>query len=153
MKMKARVERILVVDDDERILESISGYLVLKGFEVEGAKTAAEALKKLPNSDLDLAILDIRLTDMDGTELLSKIHEIKPSMVKIMLTGYPDADNAVRSLNNGADAYLVKPVTSEELEKLVREKLEEREAESKLHGERLVNYIESRDKEFSERDS
>jgi DNA-binding NtrC family response regulator len=153
MKMKARVERILVVDDDERILESISGYLVLKGFEVEGAKTAAEALKKLPNSDLDLAILDIRLTDMDGTELLSKIHEIKPSMVKIMLTGYPDADNAVRSLNNGADAYLVKPVTSEELEKLVREKLEERKAESELHGERLVDYIESRDKEFSERDS
>jgi DNA-binding NtrC family response regulator len=149
--MSQRKKRILIVDDDEAVLKSIGDYLSLKGYIVDTAKTGKEAIKKSKDNFFNLAILDIRLPDMEGTELLTKMRENEPKTMKVMLTGYPSMENAVDSLNKRADAYLVKPVQLKKLLELIEQKLGEQERESKMDRHKLVKYIESRDKEFDEK--
>lgn len=148
--MSQRKKRILIVDDDEAVLKSIGDYLSLKGYTVDTARTGKEAIKKSKDDFFNLAILDIRLPDMEGTELLTKMRENEPKMIKVMLTGYPSMENAVDSLNKRADTYLVKPVQLKKLLELIEQKLGEQERESKMDRHKLVKYIESRDKEFDE---
>ena len=78
-----------------------------------------EAIEKSYENDYNLAIIDIKLPDGEGTSLLTTLHEISPKTLKIMLTGYPTLGNSVNSLNGGADAYLIKPV---DVEKLLHER-------------------------------
>jgi DNA-binding NtrC family response regulator len=145
--MTEKKKRILVVDDDEAVLRSIKDYLAMKGYEVDTAKTGGEAIEKSKKGFFNLAILDIRLPDMDGTELLTKIHDTEPKMIKIMLTGYPNSGNAIDSVNEGADAYLVKPAQLEKVLKVIEKKLADQDKETKMDEDKLVTYIESRDKE------
>ena len=149
--MKQKKKRILIVDDDEAVLRSIGDYLAMKGYDVDTARTGREALEKSKKGFFNLAILDIRLPDMDGTELLTKIHDTEPKMVKVMLTGYPNSQNAIDSVNEGADAYLLKPAPLEKVLKLIEQKLAEQDKETKMDKAKLVSYIESRDKEFDEK--
>lgn len=136
--------RILVVDDDLDILQSLKEILETKGYNVEVAENAQKGLEMARKKFFNLAILDIKLPDMEGTELLAKIHKEKPEMMKVMLTGYPSLDNAVQALNLGADAYLMKPVNPEELLRVVEEKLREQiEAES-MTEEKVAEWIEKR---------
>ena len=149
--VKKKKNRILIVDDDEAVLKSIGDYLALKGYDVDTAKTGAEAIEKSKKNFFNLAILDIRLPDMDGTELLTKIHDTEPKIIKVMLTGYPNSENAIDSVNRGADAYLVKPAPLEKVLKLIEQKLAEQDKETKMDKAKLVSYIESRDKEFNDK--
>ncbi len=146
--MRQVKKSILLVDDDERVLKSISDYLILKGYSTETAKTGREAIEKSREHFFNLAVLDIRLPDMDGTALLTKMNETEPKMKKIMLTGYPNMENAVESVNKRADAYLVKPVDPKKLLKLIEDKLTEQNRELKMDQEMLIKYMESRDKEL-----
>lgn len=141
-------KRILIVDDDEAVLKSIGEYLFLKGYIIETAKTGTEAIEKTKKSFFNLAILDIRLPDMKGTELLTKMSDTEPKMIKVMLTGYPNTENAIDSVNKSADAYLVKPIQLEKVLKVIEQKLGEQDKQSVMDQEKLVKYIESRDKEF-----
>lgn len=107
--MKAS-ESILVVDDDIDFLQIITKILVKKGYEVETAPSAKKAISQLTDRFYNAAILDISLPDADGTELLSRILDIHPDIIAIMLTGHSSVKNAVESLNRGAFAYLEKPL-------------------------------------------
>ncbi|MEM2902788.1 MAG: response regulator [Candidatus Bathyarchaeia archaeon] len=138
------VKRILIVDDDKAILQSLEAILKMKGYEVETADTGREAIEKSRKKFYNLAILDIKLPDMEGTELLVKMHENMPRMMKIMLTGYPSLENAVKSLNLGADAFLMKPVNPKELLKVVEEKLREQTEMEMLSEEKVKQWIETR---------
>ncbi len=139
-----RKKRILVVDDDEAVLRSIGSYLSRLGFTVDTAVTGKEALKKAKDHYFNLAILDIKLPDMEGTSLLAKMQETQPRMMRIMLTGYPGFDNAVDSLNRGADAYLVKPVDMEKLKTVIEEKLKEQEESEAMDEDKIVEFIKTR---------
>lgn len=75
--------RILIVEDDENIRETMKNILEQKGYETDAAETGAEAEQKLKNKFFNLALLDIKLPDMEGTQLLAKLHETTPKMVKI----------------------------------------------------------------------
>ncbi len=147
MNSKKSKNRILIVDDDEQVLETLSDYLTRKGYEVETATKGSEAIKKSQAQFFNLAILDIRLPDMNGTELLTRMAQTEPKMKKIMLTGYPNMENAMDSVNKQADAFVIKPADPEELAKLISQKLAEQEQELKMDRKKLVTYIESRDKE------
>lgn len=76
-----------------------------------------------------MALIDIRLPDMDGTDVLIKMKKTMPEAVKIMITGFPSLETGVKALDEGADAYLVKPVKPEELIALIEEKLRIKEAD------------------------
>ncbi|MGD0159578.1 MAG: response regulator [Candidatus Bathyarchaeia archaeon] len=145
--MKQGKKTVLVVDDDETVLKSISKYLASKGYGVETATTGREAVEKSNKCFINLAILDIRLPDMDGTELLTRMIETEPKMKKIMLTGYPSVENAAESVNKQADAYILKPVDLKKLFRVIEQKLVEQEQELKMDRKRLITYIKSRDKE------
>jgi DNA-binding NtrC family response regulator len=133
-----------VVDDDKSILKSLESILKMKGYRVETAETGQEAVEKSKSAIYNLAILDIKLPDMEGTELLVKMHETMPRMMKIMLTGYPSLENAVKSINLGADAFLMKPVNPKELLKVVEEKLREQSEVEMLSEDKVKRWIQTR---------
>jgi DNA-binding response OmpR family regulator len=114
---------ILIVDDDKSILRTFTRILQKHGYEIDTAETGKEAIEKADKKNYDLALVDIRLPDMDGTELLAKMKKQLQNTIKIMITGFPSIESGVKALDEGADAYLVKPVKPEELLMLIKEKL------------------------------
>jgi len=97
--------------------------LRLQGYLVDTAGTGKEAIEKSNLNSYDLALVDFRLPDIDGTELLTAMREPTSGMVKVMLTGYPTDENRAEALEQHAEAYLVKPVKIEELLHTVKESL------------------------------
>ncbi len=139
---------ILIVDDDRTILKSLREILEFEGYSVETVQTGQEAIEKSKTEFYNLALLDIKLPDMEGTKLLEAMHETSPRMVKIMVTGYPALQNAVESLNMGADAYLMKPVHPQRMLKVVEEKLKEQEEAKSMTEEKVAQWIETRVKKL-----
>ena len=137
-------KRVLIVDDDEAIIKSLKSLLESEGYLVETASTGVEALEKTEENVYDLAILDIRLPDIEGTELLAEMREETPRMMKIMFTGHASLDNAIEALNLGADAYLTKPAKPEELIKVVKEKLKEQDDAEKINEEKFEKWMKAR---------
>jgi DNA-binding response OmpR family regulator len=125
--MKEKKKTILVIDDDKSILRTFTRILQKDGYEVAVAETGKEALEKAETGRYDLALVDVRLPDMDGIDLLNKMQKTMGGTVKIMITGFPSLENGVKALDEGADAYLVKPVRPEELLMLIEEKLKSKE--------------------------
>ena len=119
--METRI--ILVVDDDKSILRTFTRILQKNGYKIDTAETGREAIERADKKHYDLALVDIRLPDMDGTDLLAKIKKQLKNTIKIMITGFPSLESGVKALDEGADAYLVKPVKPEELLMLIKEKL------------------------------
>ncbi len=135
---------VLIVEDDANIRVPLSTILQQKGYKTDTAKNGKEAIQKSKAKFYNLALLDIKLPDMEGTKLLTTMHENLPKMVKIMITGYPSLENAVEALNLGADAYIIKPVEPTKLMALIEEKLgEQREAE-KITEEKVTDWIKTR---------
>jgi DNA-binding response OmpR family regulator len=115
-----------VVDDDKSILRTFTRILQKSGYEIDVAETGKEAMEKSGKEHYDLALIDIRLPDMDGTDLLNKVQKTMHETVKIMITGFPSLETGVKALDEGADAYLVKPVKPEELLALIEDKLKDK---------------------------
>src|SRR5665648_293073 len=113
--------RILLIDDDENIRSTLSLTLELEGFIVDQAENGTEAIAKSFSNFYNLAIVDWRLPDIEGTKLLGKLKETTPKMIKIMLTGYPSMDNAIAAVNERADAFFLKPVDFEIIIEKIRE--------------------------------
>jgi DNA-binding NtrC family response regulator len=141
--------RILIVDDDDTIRKTLKAILEDEGYTVDTAATGQEAIQKTEENTYNVALLDIRLPDMEGVELLKLIKDNVPKTRKIMLTGYPSMQNAIAALNKDADAYLVKPVDVEKLLYTIKNQLELQENERNFSEEKIADFIESRVKEIS----
>jgi DNA-binding NtrC family response regulator len=141
--------KILVVDDDENIRNTLKAILEDEGYGVDTAVTGGEAIQKTQKATYNVALLDIRLPDMEGVELLKLIKDTVPRTRKIMLTGYPSMKNAIAALNKNADAYLIKPIDIENLLATVRNQLKLQEGERKFSEQKVAEFIESRVKELS----
>ena len=140
--------RILVIDDEESIRRTVSMALKHAGYVVDTAENGKEAIEKSESNFYNLALIDIRLPDMEGTELLAALKETTPRMVKIILTGYPALQNAVTAINKGVDAYLIKPLEPGELLRVVKEHLDKQEQERMYSQERVAEFVETRFKEL-----
>jgi two-component system response regulator AtoC len=122
-------ESILVVDDDTEVRETLSSVLLNEGYLVETVKTGKEAIRASERAYFDVALIDIELPDMKGIEILRKLKEKQPRMVKIIITGFPSLENAVKAVNEGAHGYILKPFNIGELLKMIRKRLDEKAAE------------------------
>ena len=122
---------ILVVDDDFDFLDLVSTLLRDEGYKVDTAKSGQEALEKSRGKIYSLALIDIKLPDFEGIELLERMEETDPKMRKVIVTGYQTPENTMRALNLGADAYLVKPLKVEEILETVKRQLMERDKDFK----------------------
>lgn len=109
-----RAERVLVVDDEERIRSLVSTYLRAEGFEVDEAATGEQALVELKRRHPDLVILDIRLPGMDGFEVLRELRK-ESEVYVIMLTARTEESDKLIGLTVGADDYITKPFSPREL--------------------------------------
>jgi two-component system response regulator AtoC len=119
-------ERILVVDDEENLLHFLSKLLEGEGYRVETAGMGGKALEKAKEADFDLAILDIKLPDMDGVAVLRAFKEIVPAANVVLITAYGSVESAVEAMKAGAYDYIVKPFRAEEILKAVAKALEQR---------------------------
>ena len=112
---------ILVVDDDELILKMLVALLVDAGYTVLSAATGKAAIDILTHQTVDLALLDYELPDINGIELMTRLREIAPSVLYLMITGYGTIERAVEAMQSGAWDFIPKPITSSMLlEKLER---------------------------------
>ena len=143
--------RILIVDDDETIRKSITTVLEEKGYLAESAENGQAAIRESEKRVYNLALIDIRLPDMDGVQLLTSLKETSPKMVKIIITGYPSLQNAVDAVNKGADGYIVKPIKMGELLAMIKEHLLKQQEAGKYTEQKVAEFIETRAKELESR--
>ncbi len=121
-----RKPRILVVDDEAIVVESLADWFKQDGYEVGTARSGKEALRAIAEHDYDIALLDIKMPGMDGLELQAKIAAQKPDLTMIIMTAYASVDSAVNALKAGAYDYVTKPFDPEDLSILVRRASEHR---------------------------
>lgn len=144
--------RILIVDDDENIRKVLETILEDEGYTVESAETAKKGIEKSEKSFYNLALIDVRLPDMEGIELLAKMRDTKPKMRKIIITGYPTLQNAAAAVNKGADAYVMKPFDVEKILQTIRDQLKTQKEEKRYSEEKVAEFIETRIKELEAND-
>ena len=151
--MNEEKKTILIVEDDKAIIKSFKDILESEGYSVDTAETCREAIQKSKAQFYNLVLLDIKLSDMEGTKLLTTMRETSPKMVKIMITGYPSLENAVEALNMGADAYIMKPVNPEKLLILIEEKLKKQSQAEKMTEEKVVDWVKTRASKIESEDN
>jgi len=135
-------KRVLVIDDDKVILFTLSRVLANEGYDVDTAETGKEAIEKTNTARYDLALIDFRLPDIEGTSLLTSMRETTPRMVKIILTGYPTAENITDAATKNADGFIVKPVKMFELLKTIKDKLTSRDTSTTQRHEEPLKLVE-----------
>ncbi|HYC11753.1 MAG TPA: response regulator [Nitrososphaerales archaeon] len=141
--------RILVIDDDESIRKVLTAALEDEGYLVDVAEDGKQAIKKSNAGFYNLALIDIRLPDMEGTKLLSEMKETNPKMVKIIVTGYPSLQNAIEAVKKGANDYVIKPFKMESVLETIKRHLKEQQEEREYSEEKVKKYIETRADELS----
>ena len=122
VQMISESKAILVLDDDASILRSTKNVLLKAGYAVDTAETGKEALEKMQTKNYDVVLLDVRLPDMDGTEVLLQMKNAGDT-IKIIITGFSSDELGMRAADYGADDFLVKPIRPEELLATIRERL------------------------------
>lgn len=125
--------RLLLVDDDRGLLESMGDWLRSKGFAVEEATGLVAARQKLAKDRFDLALVDLRLADGDGFDVLAAARQAQPDLMTILITGYGTIDTGIEALRAGAFDLLTKPVIDQELELAIDRALKQR----KVYDENL----------------
>ena len=109
------MKRILVVDDDRNVLKVIRMRLASEGFQVVTASNAAQAVAEATAEPVDLALVDLKLSEEDGIELMEALHLINSELPIIILTAYGTIRSAVEAMSKGAQSYITKPFDYREL--------------------------------------
>jgi|Deesub1362A_J573_1020465.scaffolds.fasta_scaffold12299_1 two-component system response regulator AtoC len=116
--------RILVVDDEEHVRRVLSLMLAGEGYQVVTAAGGREALERFQDEVFDLVILDLRMPDLDGLEVLSRLRAAEPDQTVVMITAYASVDTALTAMKRGAFDYIGKPFKEEEILAVVAKALE-----------------------------
>jgi two-component system cell cycle response regulator len=124
--------RILVVDDDQNLRKTLSDILRLKGYEVAAAETGAEGIAEAARSFVNVALIDLKLPDMSGIEVIGRIKTRSPTTEAIILTGHASLDTAVEATNKGAFSYLLKPYEIDDLLQHIHRALDRQQAQQEI---------------------
>lgn len=117
--------RILIVDDEERLLRVLRLGLKPYGFDVHTAAHGQEALQQLLSKDFDLILTDIRMPEMGGDEFVIELNRLEYRIPVVVMTAYADVDSAVKTLKHGAKEYIKKPFSVNELLDVLKRVLDE----------------------------
>ena len=104
------MNKILIVDDEQNIIDSISMVLGSEGYDIDSSLNGFTAIEKVKNIEYDLILLDIKMPKMDGLEALEKMMEVNKNLVVIMISGHGNIDTAVEATKKGAYNFLQKPL-------------------------------------------
>jgi len=119
--------RILVVDDEEAMRESLNDWLKEDGYEVGLAASGQEAIDLIRREPWEVVLLDLKMPGMDGLETLKHLKEVRPDAEILMMTAYATVDTAVQAMKEGAFDYLVKPFDPDEIEILIKKIVKQKE--------------------------
>ena len=114
------MKKILVVDDEMLLRNVLSDFLDTQQFEVLLAADAEQAFELVKEHKPHLALVDIQMPKITGIELTSKLKELYPELIIIIMTGYPSLDTAVNAMKNGASEYIIKPFRLVELKNMIK---------------------------------
>jgi DNA-binding NtrC family response regulator len=134
--------KILIVDDEVDFLNSVAKRLELRGFDVTPVGNGKDALKATKKSQFDLALLDLKMPGMDGTEVLSRLKKKHRFLEVIMLTGHGSIDSAVECGKLGAFDYLTKPYELDNLLDVLKRAYETRLKKKFEHDQQRMEEIE-----------
>jgi DNA-binding NtrC family response regulator len=138
------MKSVLIIDDDPLIRKTLSGHLSKQGFEVYLAEEGEEGVRKFREHGPDVVLLDVRLPDIDGLEVLRQIRDLSKKTYVLMMTAYDDMRTTVEAIKLGAFEYLVKPLNYIDLDLTVAKAFQVRALEQK------VSYlVEERQKEYT----
>ncbi|MFV9511308.1 sigma-54-dependent transcriptional regulator [Tepidibacillus sp. LV47] len=138
--------RILVVDDEEDLLQLLVQRLKRKGYQVDGALSGEEAVKKMREIYYDVGIFDIKMPGMDGIELLKEAKKLIFDMEVIMLTGHGTVETAIEAMKSGAYDYLTKPYNLSELDVIIQKAIEKKQLFEE--NQRLKEVLQSEGSQF-----
>jgi DNA-binding NtrC family response regulator len=116
--------KILIIDDTKNIKLMIQKALVAEGYEVDCAENGLKGIDLFKSKKYDLVLLDIRMPNLSGTEVLKKLKEIHSDIPVIIITAYPTVRNAVDCIKSGAVDYLRKPFTADKIKAAIKENLD-----------------------------
>jgi DNA-binding NtrC family response regulator len=122
----------------------LSNILTDKGYSVTSVGRGKEAVTESFKQLFNLALIDICLPDMEGTELLTKLRKTEPKMIKIIITGNATLDNSIDAANRGVDGFVVKPFDPKKLINLIESKLKEQREKMQFDEKKVAEYIELR---------
>ena len=125
-EVKADQIKVLLVDDEVGFVNILAKRLGKRNIKVTPAYTGTEAIQLVRKQDFDVAVLDLKMEEMDGIEVLKVFKKMDPNMVVIMLTGHGSQQAAKEGIEWGAFDYLTKPCELEELLAKIREAYQER---------------------------
>ena len=114
------MSKILVIDDDDSNRESLEMYFSEEGYEVATASTGKQGVESYHDDPVDAVILDIRLRDMDGFDVLDDLKLENKDVKVIMITAFHDEKTIKRALEKGSFAYIKKPINLDDLDSVVR---------------------------------
>ena len=125
---------ILIVDDEEMVLTSLSSFLALEtDYEVVTFTQAREALIWIDDHEMDLVISDFLMPEMDGLQFLTQVRDKRPDVPRIILTGYADKENAIKAINDvGLYQYIEKPWNNDDIRIIIRNGLDKKRLVKKL---------------------
>lgn len=148
--MTANKTRILIIDDDPNLRKTLSDILRAKGYETLAAKDGAEGLSLIGQNPVNLVLIDLKLPDIPGLEVLSRVKADYPFTEAVILTGNASLDSAIDATNKGAFSYLQKPYEIDQLLLHIRRAIEKQEAEEKVrqYQEHLEELVQERTKEL-----
>ena len=136
--------RILILDDEAEIRQELKEFLVSQGFSIFEAANPSEAFRILKEQPIDISILDIRLPEMSGLQVLREVKKMHPTMEVIMISGHGDMDSVIEALRSGAEDFLKKPFQLREVLHSI-EKTSKFVQQSKLMGQlQLFAVIQAR---------
>jgi two-component system, NtrC family, response regulator AlgB len=130
--LSGQMIRVLVIDDEPNIRQTLALCLKQMGCEVAQAATADAALDALRQRAFDLALLDLRLGDEDGIEVLPTLMALRPDLDVVIITAYSSVGSAVEAMRRGARDYLPKPFTPAQIQRLVERTRERRELQQRV---------------------
>lgn len=133
--------KILIVDDESAVRESLEELLRMETFQAESAGSGEDALKVLSEVKYDLVLLDIKMPGIDGVEVMHQIKKYHPDTRIIIITGYGSLDSAIESIRSGAQDYMLKPYTAEDILLSVNRALSEKD--TRTRKEILIEQLES----------
>ncbi len=133
--------RILIVDDEKAVRESLEELLILEDYQVESAASGEKALEILGEKDIDLLLLDIKMPGVDGVEVMKQTKKYHPETKVIVITGHGSLESAIEAIRSGAEDYLLKPYDTGDILASIGKALSEKAA--KQRKELLIEQLES----------
>ena len=148
--MAKKKAQVLIIDDDSGMRSTLSDILEDTGYKVTGYGSGKQALDWVKKKPFDVVVVDIKLPDMDGMELLEQIKLINPESAVIMMTGYASVETAIEAMKEGAYAYLIKPFNMNELKAVIKKAL--REIRLSLENKKLIDRLQRSNRDLERYD-